>query len=151
MPREVFFCCFEAEGCPRIFGHNCSVEEKVEFKRGENVFEEMEKFCYLGNMISCYSEASEAMNARIVSAWKKFRELSVVLIGKQVLFLKQQGKIYQCCVRPVLLYCCDTWELTIAEEMRLHEVEPCMIRMMCGVRLVDGCPLKLFKIGWVLL
>ena len=84
--------CFEAEGCPKIFGLNCSVEEKVEFKRGENVFEKVEKFCYFGNMISCYVEASEAVSARIVSAWKKFRELSVLLVGKQGLFLKKQGE-----------------------------------------------------------
>ena len=37
--------------CPDVFvcriclGHNCSVEEKLEFKRGENVLEEAEKFC----------------------------------------------------------------------------------------------------------
>ena len=45
----------------------------------------MEKFCYLGNMISCYGEASETAGARIGNAWKKFRELKVVLFGKQVL------------------------------------------------------------------
>ena len=43
----------------------------------------MEKFCYMGNMISCYGEASETVGARIGSAWKKFRELSGVLFGKQ--------------------------------------------------------------------
>ena len=77
------------------------------------------------------------MSARIGSAWKKFRELSGVLVGKHSLSLMQLGKIYQCCVRPVLLYCCETWELTVADEMRLRGVEHCMIRMMCGVRLVD--------------
>ena len=51
--------------------------------------------------------------------------------------MKQWGKIYQCCVRPILLYCCETWELTVADEARLHMVRCCMIRMMCGVRLVD--------------
>ena len=29
------------------------------------------------------------------------------------------------------------WELTVADEARLHVVERCMIKMMCGVRLVD--------------
>ena len=52
-------------------------------------------------MISCYSGASEAVSARIGSAWKKFRELNDVLVGKQV-----------------LLYCCETWELTVADEAR---------------------------------
>ena len=89
-------------------------------------------------MISCFGGASEAVSARIGSAWKKFRELSGVLVGKQGLSLMQQGKIYQCCVRPVLLYCCETWELTVADKMRLRGVERCMIRMMCSVRLVDS-------------
>ena len=47
--------------------------------------------------------------------------------------MKQRGKIYQCCVRPVLLYCCETWELTVADEARLRGVERRMIRMMCVV------------------
>ena len=42
-----------------------------------------------------------------------------------------------CCVRPVLLYCCKTWELTVVDKARLCGVERQMIRMMCGVRLVD--------------
>ena len=77
---------------------NCSVVEKLEFKTGEDVLEEVEKFCYLGDMISCFGGASETVSARIGSAWKKFRELSGVLVGKQGLSLMQWGKIYQCCV-----------------------------------------------------
>ena len=88
-------------------------------------------------MISCYGGASEAMSARIGSAWKKFSEFSSVLFGKQGLSLMQQGKIYQCCVRPAFLYRCEAWKLTVADEARLHGVECCMIRMMCEVRLVD--------------
>ena len=33
-------------------------------------------------MISCYIGASEVVSARIDSAWKKFRLLSGVLVGK---------------------------------------------------------------------
>ena len=111
--------------------------KKLEFKTGEDVLKEVEKFCYLGGMISCFGGASEAVSARIGSAWKVFRELSGVLVGKQGLYLMQRGEIYQCCVRPVLLCCCEMWELTVADEMRLRGVEHCMIRMMCRVRLVD--------------
>ena len=77
------------------------------------------------------------MSARIGSACKKFRELGGVLVGKQGLSFKQWGKVYQCCVRPFLLYCCETWELTVADETRLRGVEHHMIRMMCRVGLVD--------------
>ena len=112
--------CWDVFVCRTCLGHDCSVEEKLEFKRGEDVLDEVAKCCYLGDMISCYGGASEPVSARIGSAWKKFRELSGVLVEKQGLSLKQQGKIYQCCVRPVLLYCCEMWELTVADEARLR-------------------------------
>ena len=80
--------CRDVFVCRTCIGHNCLVEEKLEFKRGEDVLEEVEKFCYLGDMISCYGGASEAVSARIGSAWKKFVELSGVLVGKQDLSLK---------------------------------------------------------------
>ena len=57
--------------CTARLGHNCAEEEKLEFKRGEDVLEEAERFCYLGDMISFYDGASEAVSARIGSAWKK--------------------------------------------------------------------------------
>ena len=60
-----------------------------------------------------------------------------MLVGKQGLSSKQWGKIYQCCVRPVLLDCCETWKLTVADETKLRGVECHMIRMICGVRLVN--------------
>ena len=87
-------------------------------------------------MISCYSGASEAVSARIESVGKKFRELSGVLVGKQGLSMKQRGKVL-CCVRPVLLYCCETQELTVTNEARLRPVEHRMIRIMFEMTLVD--------------
>ena len=153
VPRQVsLLSCRDIFVCRTCLGHNCSVVEKLEFKTGEDVLEEVEKFCYLGDMISCFGGASEAVSARIGNAWKKFRELSGVLVGKQGLSLMQQWKIYQCCIRPVLLYCCETWELNVADEMRLCGVERCMIRMMCGVRLVDRVPTDVLrdKVGVVM-
>ena len=136
VPRqESLLSCQDVFVCRTCLGHNFSIEEKLEFKKGEDVLEEVEKF-YLGDVISCYGGASEAVSARIGSAWKKFRELSGVLVGKQGLSFKQQSKIYQCCVRPVLLYCCEMWKLTVADEARLHGVESHMIRM-CEVSLAD--------------
>ena len=44
---------------------------KLEFKRGGNVLEEVEKFCYLGDMISCYGGASDSVSARIGSAFEE--------------------------------------------------------------------------------
>ena len=88
VPRQVsLLSCWDV--CRTCPGHNCSVEEKLEFKGGEDVSEEMENFCYLGDLISSYGGASEAVSARISSMWKKFRELSGVPVRKQGLSLKQ--------------------------------------------------------------
>ena len=62
------------------------------------------------------------------------------------------GNVYQCCVRPVFLYCCETWELTVADEARLCRSEYRVIRMMCGVRQVDSIQTDVLgdKVGVVL-
>ena len=83
--------------------------------------------------------------------WTKFRELSGVLVKKQSLSSKQQENINQCCVRPVLLYCCEMWDLTVMDEARLCGLEHHMIRMICRVKLVDRVQLMFCEIGWVLL
>ena len=44
-------------------------------------------------MISCFGGAFETVSPRIGSKWKKFRDLSGVLVKKQDLSLKQRGKI----------------------------------------------------------
>ena len=51
-------------------------------------------------------------------------ERSVDLYSKQERFV--------CYVRQVLLHCCETLELTVADEATLHRVEHCMIYIyMC--------------------
>ena len=69
VPRQVRLpsCCdvFVYRTC---LGHNYLVKGKLEFKRGEVVLEEVETFCFLDDMISCYGGASEAVSARIGSA-----------------------------------------------------------------------------------
>ena len=72
--------CRDVFACKTCFSYNCSVEEKLEFKRGEDVLKEVGKFCYLDNTVSCYVGASEAASARIRSAWKKFSQFSGVLV-----------------------------------------------------------------------
>ena len=47
----------------------CSVKGMEEFKRGEDVFEEVEKFFYHDDMFHSYGGASEVIVARIVSVW----------------------------------------------------------------------------------
>ena len=83
MPRRVsLLSCEDVFVCRTNLSHNCSVKEKVEFKRGKDVLEEIEKL-YLGDMFSSYEGASETVSARIGSVWESSRKLGVVLVGKQ--------------------------------------------------------------------
>ena len=50
-----------------------------------------------------------------------------MLVRKEGLSLKQEGKINVCYVIPVLLHCCATLELTVENEVILHRVERRMI------------------------
>ena len=76
VPRQVsLISCWNVFICRTFPGHNFLVEEKLECEGGEDVSEEEEKFCYLGDMIICCSGASEVVISRSGSTWKKFREL----------------------------------------------------------------------------
>ena len=45
----------------------------MEIKRREDVLEDVEKFCYLGDVIRSNGGTSEVVSTRIDSVWKKFR------------------------------------------------------------------------------
>ena len=53
LPRQVsLLSCCDAFVCRTCLGQSYSVEKKLELKRGEVVLQEVEKFYYLGHMIS---------------------------------------------------------------------------------------------------
>ena len=125
VPRQVsLLSCWDVFVYRGCLGYSCSIEEKLEFKRVEDVLEEVENFCH-------------AVSTRIGSAWKKFRELRSVLVGKQGLSLKQE-EIF---INDVLdQFCCT---LAKRENLLLRMTRGCvgvkrhMNSMMCGVRMAD--------------
>ena len=63
MPGQVSLISFrDVFVCRTCLGHNCSVEKKLEYRSGGDVLEEVEKFYYLGDMISCCGGTSEAVS-----------------------------------------------------------------------------------------
>ena len=68
MPKQVsLLSCQDVFVCRTCLVHNCSVVEKLGFKR-DDALEEVEEFCYLNDMVSCYGGASEAVSGIIGSA-----------------------------------------------------------------------------------
>ena len=85
-------------------GHNCSVEEKLEFKRSKMFFRKWKSFVIKVIWLVVIVGHRRQWVQELVLRGRGSGGLSGVLVEKQGLSLKQWGKIYQCCVRSVLLY-----------------------------------------------
>ena len=60
-------------------------------------------FVYLRDGISPNGGCEVSTIARIYSTWGKFREL-LPLLTNQAILLKRRGKVYNSCIRSVILY-----------------------------------------------
>ncbi|KAI8498339.1 hypothetical protein Bbelb_242830 [Branchiostoma belcheri] len=93
-------------------------------------------FCYLGDMISQSGGCSDAVTARIKSAWKSFHELLPILTNSYIP-LRNRGHVFNSCVRSVLLYASETWPVTAEDMKRLARSDRAMVRWICSRRLAD--------------
>ncbi len=75
--------------------------------RSGTPLEVVEMFCYLGDMLSLYGGVEEAVVARVRCGWKKFWELVPVLTTRGF-SLRSKGRVYQACVRSIMLYASET-------------------------------------------
>ena len=86
----------------------------------KNCVDCVDKFCYLGDMISSGGGAEDASSMRVKCAWGKFRELSPILTARRA-SLKLNGKFYRTCVQSVMVYGSETWEMKAEDMQRLEE------------------------------
>ena len=77
-----------------------------------------------------------AVRERVRKGWVKFRELSSILCSRR-LALKWRGVVYRTCVRTVMTYGCENWPMKRENEEILLRAERRMIRMICGVTVLD--------------
>ena len=96
----------------------------------------MKSFCYLGYKLNASggSEAAVAARTRIGSI--KFRECGELLHGRKFL-LKNEGRIYQSCIRSAMLYGSKTWCLRENEMAMSRRTKKAMMRAMCGVKIIE--------------
>lgn len=98
--------------------------------------ESVKEFTYLGDKVSVGGGCEAAVTARARFGWVKFRECGELLCGKRFP-LKMKGMVYKSCVRSVMLYGSETWCLSENEMGILRRAERAMVRVMCGVKLMD--------------
>ena len=128
---------YECRKCKFDMLHGTGFEEDKVMALGvREECEVVDKFCYLGDMLSAGGGADAAVVTRIGCAWKKFRELKPILTCKYVSD-KTKGKVYTACVRSVMKYASETWPMKKTTEVLLERNEMRMVRWMCGVTLMD--------------
>ena len=86
--------------------------------------------------MGCEAGVERAVRTRVSAAWKKWREMASLLKNKHIP-LKIRGSVYESCVRSVMLYGAETWEMTGRVEDILKHCDRRMLRYMAGVSWKD--------------
>jgi len=68
----------------------------------------VDKFCYLGDMLSADGDADAAVETKIRIGWNKFRQLVPLLTNKDISLI-MWGRSYSSCVRSSMLHGSETW------------------------------------------
>jgi len=103
--------------------------------------EVVDKFCYLGDMLSVDGDADAAVKARIQFGWNKFRQLVPLLTNRDILLIRR-GRLYSSCVRSSMLHGSEIWPVRKENKVALQRAEMRMVRWMCNVKVKDRVPSK---------
>jgi len=82
----------------------------------------VDKFCYLGDMLSVEGDADAAVETRIRIGWNKFRHLVPLLTNKDI-SLKVRGRFYSSCVQSSMLHGSETFPIRKESEVVLHRAK----------------------------
>jgi len=94
----------------------------------------VDKFCYLGDMLSVKRYADAAVETRIQIGWSKFRLLVPLLTNKDASLIVR-GRLHSSYVRSSIWHGSETWPVKKENEMALQWAEMRMVRRMCGVNI----------------
>ena len=103
---------------------------------GECELDNVDRFCYLGDMLSAGGGCMAAATARCRSAWGKFHE-HVPLLTARALPLKVRGRLLSSNVRSSMLHATETWPMSSEARHKLCRNDRAMIRWICGVKPLD--------------
>ena len=73
--------------------------------------EEVDRYVYLGQMVTKDHDQVQEMKRRIEQGWSVFCKLNNIIRGKNVP-MKLKRKAFNKCILPVITYCCEIWLLS---------------------------------------
>jgi hypothetical protein len=84
--------------------------------------ESVEEFKYLGTTLTNQNSIQEELKSRLKSGNACCRSVQN-LLSSSLLSKNLRIKLYRTIILPVDLYWCETWSLTLREELRLRLIE----------------------------
>ena len=134
LSEDLSYECPSCRGVPGVRPVDGRPFKEVEV--GDCVLKAVDRFCYLGDMLSAGGGCMAAATARCRCAWGKFWENLPLLTSKPVPF-DLRGRLFSSNVRSSMLHGTETWPMTSAALHRLCRNDRAMIRWICGVKPSD--------------
>jgi len=106
--------------------------------------EVVDKFCYLGDMLSMDGDGDADVNTRIQTGCNKCRQLVPLLTSRDISLIRT-GRLYSSCVRSSMLHGSDTWPVWKENEVALERAEMRIVRWMSNVKVKDRVASKELK------
>jgi hypothetical protein len=97
------------------------------------VIREVKQFCHISDMLDSEGGVERSVRTRVAAAWRKWREIVSGLLINKSIPLRCRGKVYEACIRLVLLYGAETWALIKKLEDGLIGCDRRMLRYMASV------------------
>jgi len=98
-----------------------------------STFEKVEEFKYLGTTLTNQNSITEEIKSRLRPGNAWYHSVQNLLFSR-MLYKNLKITIYRTIISPVVLYGCETWSLTLREEMKLRVFENMVLRRICGPR-----------------
>ena len=102
--------------------------------------EAVEKFCYLGSVLSGNCSIEQEINSRIGKAATAFGKLTRRVWDNAKLTTKTKVLVYQTCVLSTLLYGSETWTTYAKQERKLNTFHLRCLRKLLNIRWQDRVP-----------
>ena len=97
----------------------------------------VEKFKYLGSIVSSTSSLDAELGRRFQLAGHAFRQLATPFFRQRAIPIRTRVHVYNSLVLAVLLYGAESWALSSAQLQQLEVFHRQRLRMILGVRLSD--------------
>lgn len=95
-------------------------------------YEYADDFAYLGTLITTKNEVGKEIQTRIMKGNRCAAALNSLLKNKN-LSRKLKIKIYNAIIRPVVLYGCETWTMTLSDQKNLMSFENKILKRISGM------------------